>query len=72
MVGSGDNARPSIGELVRVGFDGSAGGGLEFLGATDSRRGREDVAVIVGWAGTGSGGDVVTMGDDVLGPSGDG
>ena len=72
MVDSGDNDRPSIVVLVRVGFDGSAGGGLEFLGATDSRRGRVDVAVVVGWAGTWSGSDVATIGDDLLGSSSDG
>lgn len=48
MVGSDDGARSSVGVLDRIGLDGSTGGGLEFLGALASRRGRVEVAVTVG------------------------
>lgn len=72
MVGSGDAARSSTGEMDRVGLDGSAGGGLEFLGATDSRRERVVGTVVTGCAGACSGTGIAMMGEDLLGSAGDG
>jgi hypothetical protein len=58
--GSGDAARS------RTGFEGSIGGGLEFLGVIDLRPARVDAAVMDSCSGAGSDVGAATMGEDVL------
>lgn len=64
MDGSGDMARSN------AGFDGSIGGGLEFLGVIDLRPARVDAAVMEGCSGTGSDAGTVTLGEDFRGCAG--
>ena len=66
MDGSGDTARSS------TGFDGSIGGGLEFLGVIDLRPARVDAAVMEGCSGAGSDAGTATIGEDVRGSAGSG
>src|SRR5690242_3733541 len=73
-VASGEGTRPSAESVDRVGLEGSAGGGLEFLGVIDLRCERVEAAVVAGCAGAGagSGARMATIGEDRLGSTGDG